>query len=68
MDTRKVMRGYLEMFRWQYTQKASILALMEKTTKPEELAKMREEQLGPLGRRIADFEECLRSADDGTQE
>jgi hypothetical protein len=51
--------------RRQYTNAAAILALMEKTTKPEELAKMRMEQLDPLKKRIAEFEEVIGELGDG---
>jgi hypothetical protein len=65
MTTKRLLQGHVEFLRRQYTNAAAILALMEKTTKPEELAKMRMEQLEPLRKRIAEFEETIGELGDG---
>ena len=65
MTTKRLLQGQVDFLRRQYTNAAAILALMEKTTKPEELAKMRVEQLGPLKKRIAEFEEAIGELGDG---
>jgi hypothetical protein len=65
MTTKRLLQGHVEFLRRQYTNAAAILALMEKTTKPEELAKMRMEKLEPLKKRIAEFEEVIGELGDG---
>ena len=51
MTTKRLLQGHVEFLRRQYTNAAAILALMEKTTNPEELARKRMEQLEPLNLR-----------------
>lgn len=64
MTTKRLLQGQVEFLRRQHTNAAAILALMEKATKPEELAKMRMEQLEPLKKRIAEFEEAIAELGD----
>ena len=59
MTTKRLLQGQVDFLRRQYTNAAAILALMEKTTNPEELAKKRMEQLEPLKKRISEFEEAI---------
>jgi hypothetical protein len=68
MDTMRLIRMRLEWLRKEHRDAECIFTLMVKTTKPAELAKMREEKLGPLERGIADWEEFLLEGLDGTQE
>ena len=65
MTTKRLLQGHVEFLRRQYTNAAAILALMEKTTNPEELARKRMEQLEPLKKRIAEFEEVIGDLGDG---
>ena len=65
MTTKRLLQGQVDFLRRQYTNAAAILALMEKTTKTEELAKKRMEQLEPLKKRIAAFEEVIGELGDG---
>jgi hypothetical protein len=65
MTTKRLLQGHVEFLRRQFTNATALLALMEKTTKPEELAKMRMEQLDPLKKRIAEFEEAIGELGDG---
>jgi hypothetical protein len=67
MDTMKLIRMRLETLQKQYRDADCIFKLMVKTTKPEVLAKMREEKLGPLERGIAEWEDLLLEGLDGTQ-
>jgi hypothetical protein len=63
METKTLMRWELDSLRHQYNDAANILALMEKTTKPEKLAAMKEEKLAPLKSRIEDIEGFLNELD-----
>lgn len=61
MKTKEDIQQDLENARREYRKVASILAMMEKGTKGEEMVKMRKEQLDPIKMEMKKLEEELAS-------
>jgi hypothetical protein len=59
MNTKEQLQGRLEDLKRDYKAARSMLEMMSKGTKQEDLAKMRREELDPIQREIKKLEEDL---------
>ena len=59
MQTKEELQRRLAALRVEYGRHRSMIEMMEKATMPEDLAKMRSEQLDPINREMQRVEEEL---------